>query len=146
MTEMHTELATIYCDESGNTGPDLLNKTDPFFVYAWILLTKEQEASLLARYQPPKKEGLPLSTELHAVKLWQSTRGRRRYDQVLRIVHNAGLAFITYSEKVFQVCTMIVDTYLDPDHGLHEVEGICATRSTDDYWPMLFRIQSLKKF
>ena len=119
MTEMHTELTTIYCDESGNTGPDLLNKADPFFVYAWILLTKEQEDVIASQISDLlKREGLPLSTELRAVKLWQSTRGCRRYDQVLRIAHNAGASvFITYSEKVFQVCTMIVDTYLDPDHN-----------------------------
>lgn len=91
MTHMHDELATIYCDESGNTGPDLLSKADPFFVYAWVLLTKEQETVIASQISELlKRENLPLSTELHSVTMWQSTRGRRRWDEVLRIVHNAG--------------------------------------------------------
>jgi len=42
----------------------------------------------------------------------------RRYDEVLRIVHNAGgNIFVTYSEKLFEVCVLIVETYLDPLHN-----------------------------
>lgn len=124
MIDPINEIATIYCDESGNTGPDLLSKTAPFFVYAWVLLTKEQEGNIAGHVSDLlERENLPLSTELRSVKLWQSTRGRRRYDEILRIVHNAGVnVFITYSEKLFEVCVLIVETYLDPLHN-PEVRG-----------------------
>ena len=119
MVDPPNEVATIYCDESGNTGPDLLSKASPFFVYAWVLLTKEEEDIIASQISDLlKRDNLPLSTELRSVKLWQSTRGRRRYDEVLRIVHNAGgNVFITYSEKLFEVCVLIVETYLDPLHN-----------------------------
>jgi hypothetical protein len=124
MNDSGNEIATIYCDESGNTGPDLLSKSDPFFVFAWVLLTKDQEANVASKISDLlKKEGLPLSTELHSVTMWQSTRGLRRWDEVFRILHNAGgTVFITYSEKVFELCVFIVETYLDPDHN-PEVRG-----------------------
>lgn len=124
INRMHHELATIYCDESGNTGPDLLSKAEPFFVYAWVLLTKEQETVVASQISELlEREKLPLSTELHSVTMWQSTRGCHRWDEVLRILHNAGgTVFITYSEKLFELCVYIVETYLDPDHN-PEVRG-----------------------
>jgi hypothetical protein len=119
MVDPPNEVATIYCDESGNTGPNLLDKAAPFFVYAWVLLTKEQEDIIASQISDLlKKEKLPLSTELSSVKLLRSTRGCRRYDEVLRIAHNAGgNFFVTYSEKLFEVCVLIVETYLDPFHN-----------------------------
>lgn len=116
---MRDELATIYCDESGNTGPDLLSKAEPFFVYAWVLLTKEQETVIAGQISDLlKRERLPVSTELHSVTMWQSSRGCRRWDKILRIVHNAGgTIFITYSEKLFELCVYIVETYLDSDRN-----------------------------
>lgn len=124
MTDRSNEIATIYCDESGNTGPDLLSKAAPFFVYAWVLFTREQQENITSQISSLlKKENLPLSTELRSVKLWQSTRGRRRYDEILRIVHDAGInVFVTYSEKLFEVCVLIVETYLDPLYN-PEVRG-----------------------
>ena len=108
-------LATIYCDESGNTGPDLLSKSAPFFVYAWVLLTKEQEEQITKEISELLiKENLPPSTELHSVKMWQSSRGCHRMDKVLRSVHNAGgTIFITFSEKLFHACVFIIETYMD---------------------------------
>jgi len=108
-------LATIYCDESGNTGPDLLLESAPFFVYAWVLLTKEQEEQIAKEISELLiKENLPLSTELRAVKMWRSPKGCHRMDQVLRTVHNAGgTIFITFSEKLFHACIFVIETYMD---------------------------------
>jgi hypothetical protein len=113
--EKEFPLATIYCDESGNTGPNLLSKSEPFFVYAWVLLTKEQEEQITKEISELLiKENLPLSTELHSVKMWQSSRGCHRMDEVLRTVHNAGATiFITFSEKLFEACIFIIETYMD---------------------------------
>lgn len=124
MSDDGKEVATIYCDESGNTGPNLLSKSDPFFVFAWVLLTKDQEAIVASKISGlHKKEGLPLSTELRSVTMWQSTRGLRRWDEVFRILHNAGgTVFITYSQKIFELCVFMVETYLDPDQN-PEVRG-----------------------
>ncbi len=116
---MSPELATIYCDESGNTGPDLLSQTDLFFVYAWVLLTKDQEDLIASQLHPLlEKEGISHSYELSAVKLWQSSRGRTRWSHVLHLGHMAGATiYVSFVEKLFELCVRVASTYLDPDHN-----------------------------
>lgn len=122
--ESEFPLATLYCDESGNTGPNLLSTIDPFFVYAWVLLTKEQEESIEQQISDLlRKEGLPSSTELRSVNMWQSSRGCYRMDEVLRAVHNAGgTIFITFSEKLFELCIFIIETYMDDPQNPKVIE------------------------
>ena len=43
---MQTTAYQVYCDESGNTGPSLLEPDQPFFVYAFILLPSETVGTL----------------------------------------------------------------------------------------------------
>lgn len=119
MRPITAEIATIYCDESGNTGSDLLSKTDLFFVYAWVLLTKNQETLLASQLSLfLEKECLPLSYELSSVKLWQSSRGRRRWSKIMQLVYEAGTTiYISIVEKKFEICVRIASTYLDPDHN-----------------------------
>ena len=108
-------IATLYCDESGNTGSNLLSTIDPFFVYAWVLLTVEQEKAFEKQILGIlTHEGLPPSTELRSVELWQSSRGCHRMDEALRTAHNAGATiFITFSQKIFELCIFIIETYMD---------------------------------
>ncbi len=116
---MNKEIATIYCDESGNTGFELLSKSDPFFVYAWVLLTKEQDISIQNDISELlKNEHLPEDSELRSVDMWQSTQGLRRWNEVFRILKkNEVVTFITYVEKKFLLFANIFDTYLDSLHN-----------------------------
>ena len=46
----------IYFDESGNTGPDLLNKEQPLYILCSTDLDEEKSKELLAKYFPNKNE------------------------------------------------------------------------------------------
>ena len=43
---MSEEVQTIYLDEAGFTGNNMLDPAQPFFVYSGLALTKEQAAAL----------------------------------------------------------------------------------------------------
>lgn len=119
MTKAFSEKASIYCDESGNTGSNLMPKTDLFFVYAWVLLKKDQEDLLIHQlHHLFSEEGLPVSYELSSVKLWQSARGRARWVRVLELAYEAGAyIYLSIVEKRFELCVRVASTYLDSDHN-----------------------------
>jgi len=108
-------LPTIYVDESGNKFDKDMFRESPFFVYAWLLATPEQEEEINVRItELIKKEGLPNGSELRAVNMWASSRGLRRFDKIMKVVQNSGArTYITFTEKRFEVCVLICESYLD---------------------------------
>jgi|GEM_PF-5407528 len=106
---------TIYVDESGNKFDKDMFQESPFFVYAWLLATPEQEEEINNRItELIRKEGLPKGSELRAKNMWASSRGLRRFNDIMRVVQNSGArTYITFTEKRFEVCVLICETYLD---------------------------------
>ncbi len=109
------QVASIFVDESGNKFDKDMFKQSPFFVYAWLLLTKDQEDNINLRISELlHREGVPKASELRAVKMWTSTRGLRRFNELMRIIHDSGAtAYVTFTEKRFEICVLICETYLD---------------------------------
>jgi hypothetical protein len=109
------QVATIYVDESGNKFDAVMLHESPFFVYAWLLLTTEQENEINLRIpQILRKEGFPKHGELRAKNMWGSVRGLRRFDQITRAIQDSGArAYVTFTEKRFEICVLICETYLD---------------------------------
>jgi len=84
-------VATIYVDESGNKFDEGMFHESPFFVYAWLLLTTEQEDKIKSRISELlRKEGFPEHGELRAKNMWASGRGLRRFTQVMEILRDSG--------------------------------------------------------
>lgn len=109
------EMALVFIDESGNKFDEDMFKHSPFFIYAWVLLTEEQENNISLRISDLlRREGVPRGSELHAIKMWKSTRGLKRFNEVMQIIHDSGArAYITFTEKRFEICVLICETYLD---------------------------------
>jgi len=111
----HKQVASIFVDESGNKFDENMFKQSPFFVYAWLLLTKEQEEEINFRVSELRhREGIPKAGELRTVNMWSSARGRSRFNKLMRIIHDSGArAYVTFTEKRFEICVLICETYLD---------------------------------
>lgn len=109
------QVACIFVDESGNKFDEEMLKQSPFFVYAWLLLTKKQEEYINHRVSELlDREGVPRGSELRAINLWASARGRRRFHELMCIVHDSDArAYVTFTEKRFEICVLICETYLD---------------------------------
>jgi hypothetical protein len=101
-----TVLPEVGFDESGNTGPDLLNEDQPVFVLASIGLDENQAAALL---------GQPRNGEHHSVNLRQSRLGQRRIlDLIDRPELEPGTVKIAVMHKRFMVTGKFVDLIVEP--------------------------------
>lgn len=106
--------AHIYIDESGNSGPNLLDISQPVYVLGgWLVpriyvSTAEQAVRDLA-----SKSGSP-SQELHGVKFLKTTKGQMAFYDFLRAMGKAGgLPVYTIAEKRYWIAGKVVETYLD---------------------------------
>jgi len=73
---------TIYCDESGFTGRNLLDKTQPYFTYATVLADRKRTSGL--RRSLLKRAGLGKRAEAKFDVLSQTERGRSAVGELLR--------------------------------------------------------------
>lgn len=106
----------IFCDEFGNTGPHLLGTVQPVLLYAFVVWPEGALTDLAREIQRLyEQEGLKVG-ELKSSTLQGSARGRARYERIGHIASEYGArAFMSIVEKRYQVCVMILETYLDPE-------------------------------
>lgn len=109
----------VFCDEFGNTGPKLLETEQRVFVYAFVVIASSELARVEAEVKDVyESEGLPL-TELKSSTLCSSRRGLQRYSAIGKIITDCDAQVcLSVVEKGYQACSMIVETFLDPE--LHE--------------------------
>jgi hypothetical protein len=93
-------------DESGNTGPDLLNNAQPVFVLASVSTDEETAASLL---------GTPAGVEHHSVAALRTRAGR---DHTLKVLSaselHSGTVKVAVMHKRFMVASKLVDLLVEP--------------------------------
>lgn len=72
----------IYCDESGFTGPELLNPAQPYFTFAAVQVSAPEAAEIVGEV----RTRFGISGELKASKLLTFNRGQKAVDFVLDCV------------------------------------------------------------
>lgn len=102
---------TIYFDESGFTGYNLLDPNQAVFTIASADLTNEEAAALLSEVFP-RYQG----AEYKFANIWGSRRHRSRLVEFGKAcVALGGRAFVTRTDKRFAVLTKIVDFLIEPN-------------------------------
>lgn len=104
---MSTTFETIYVDEAGNTGQDLLNKDQRAFVLASNNYSTEQIQTLVSLF--------PKSDELHFAKLKDSTEGRAALIKFLNhpLISEEHIECFT-AHKEYATVGHIVDRLIEP--------------------------------
>ena len=105
-----------YCDESGNTGANLLDPRQPLFVVGgWLV----NDRALPAAQDRVREYADILSLtekELHGYQLLKSERGRRAiYLLMTDFLNPFSLPICQIIEKRFMLAGMVYETFLDPD-------------------------------
>ena len=101
---------TIYFDESGFTGWNLLDGQQPYFAVASTVITPEDAAEILSE-SFPKYQG----QEFKFSNIWRSRRNRHRLPEfVRRIGSSTGQAFVWWVDKKFAVLCKIIDFLVEP--------------------------------
>jgi hypothetical protein len=98
---------TIAIDEACATGSDLLNRSQPIFGLAGVMVTSEEARGIL------ETSGSETPHELHFIRLRRSEVGRRRILRILSHELLAARAQTSVTEKRFMLCGKLVDNLLE---------------------------------
>lgn len=107
--------STFYCDESGNTGFNLSNNEQPFYVTGGVLVPRAAHphlAGTLALTRPAS------GGERKATELLKKPEGRQAMCSMLDRAFGLGChPFFLISEKRFNIAQKVVDVLFDPAHN-----------------------------
>jgi len=108
--------AHAYCDESGNTGANLLDPNQPILmVGGWVINDDyiETAESIVSKYNRLLK---PRANELHGVQLLKSEIGTRA---ILHLIHDLCelncLPVCQFAEKRFRLAGHVIEVFLAPE-------------------------------
>jgi len=99
----------IYCDESGYTGPDLLQDQQPHFSYAGVALSLEEARDLIARI---RRDHLIANPELKATDLIRTETGLHAMLDVLKAVEDR-FGFVFF-HKCLGLCGKVFEYLYKP--------------------------------
>lgn len=106
----------FFCDESGNTGNNFLDKKDPFFVLGgW--LDKYNNAPN-TEFIHEIERILHVQKEMKSTKLIKSVEGRRKINSVINCMIKYGyIPLFSIVHKRFAIAARVVDVLLDPEYN-----------------------------
>lgn len=99
----------IYCDESGYTGPDLLQDQQPHFSYAGVAVSLEEARDLIARI---RRDHLIANPELKATDLIRTETGLHAILDVLKAVE--GRFVFVFFHKRLGLCGKVFEYLYEP--------------------------------
>ncbi len=100
---------TIFCDESGYTGPDLLDPQDPYFSFASVAITPDEASELVNRII--RDYGIQ-GGELKGRRLLKFVKGRRAIAEILDNLH--GRFKVALFEKRFALACKFFEYIFEP--------------------------------
>lgn len=105
---------SLYLDESGNTGTNMFDINQPFYVYAGWLIKKEDENSVTNYIRDSFKR--VKAKEIKSKNILKRYRPEL-YDFLQNSINNRMLPFSYTFEKRHYVCCKIVETFFDYTHN-----------------------------
>ena len=100
---------TVYCDESGSTGNELLDSNQEYFVYASVALEPKEAADLTAHLI--SKHGI-YGKELKGKNLLRHSGGRRLIDELIQIT--SGKAHLVVHHKKYALAAKFFEYMFEP--------------------------------
>ena len=105
---------TLYLDESGNTGTNMLDENQPFYVYAGWLVNNDDKNNVINYIQESFKK--VNAQELKSVNIIKRYRPQL-YNFLQNAIHNGMHPFYYVFEKKYYICCKIVETFFDYAHN-----------------------------
>jgi len=101
---------TIYFDEAGNTGPNLLDTTQPYHILLSHNFNDRETLEILSRILNEKIQG----NELHFSSLKRKYKYQQLINEIINIPDLEGRVFYSTSDKSFCIVGQIVDQLMEP--------------------------------
>lgn len=113
---MPAQTFTLFCDETGNTGPHFDSAEQPLYVEGGWLVPDNDQSRLEARFL--QLEALHKFTpKTKATKLKDSAKGREYLAEVVAAMAEVATPFYYIVEKRYFICAKAVATYFDPNYN-----------------------------
>lgn len=113
--------AHVYCDESGNSGPNLLDRAQPVYVLGGWLVPTQFVSQAEAVVEDLSRALRITAGEVHGVTVLRSRKGQEALDGFMSAMGKAGaIPVYDISEKRYWIAGKVVETYLDSFYN-HEV-------------------------
>jgi uncharacterized protein DUF3800 len=109
---------TAYCDESGHTGGNFLDPTQPIYAIGGWLVPTTQTCSAEAVVARIARTLAPQASELHGHKHLRTHKGRVQAKTLFQGLRDLGsVPVFIVAEKRYVVAAKAVHTFLDPVHN-----------------------------
>ena len=105
---------TLYLDESGNTGTNMFDDNQPFYVYAGWLINKDDENKVISYIK--ESFSRVKAQELKSINILKRYRPQL-YKFLLNSIEQGMHPFYFVFEKKHYVCCKIVETFFDYAHN-----------------------------
>ena len=105
----------VFCDESGNTGPNYLDQNQPFYTLAGWVVPDEAVVDAAVAVEAARKSTCPQRQELKASSFLQTERARLSAVELFRKLGTLGcVPLYVIGEKRYCLSARIVDSFCDP--------------------------------
>lgn len=104
-----TKTRKIYCDESGYTGNDLLEKNQPYFVYSGVCLDDKTTTEIISYIHNNYNIQ---NNEIKGKQLVNSEKGRRVIENIFE--NYANCARVVYADKKYTLACKIIEYAIEP--------------------------------
>lgn len=117
-------LNTIYIDEAGNTGADILAKDQPVFVLAGVMLNEGQEKVVLQKLDEQFNKCREIEEREIKGSSWSKSAKKASALQYIldEILSQKGHIAVVIVEKKFMASAMIIDNFFD--HLYNDIKDI----------------------
>ena len=106
---------TVFIDESGNTGCNLLDFNQPIFTFVGVGINNEQMIPILRTVEEIKsKYGFRPNDKLHAKRLDKKRRYPLTREIIELLMEYKFSMFVSIVEKKFTIATYVADDFFDP--------------------------------
>ena len=106
---------SVYCDESGNSGPNLIDEHKPCYVLAGVLSPSADDGWLGTILDALRRDHHVEGTEFKGSRLLERAKGWRLLGDLLQAMgQQGGLPVYQIVEKRYAIAAKVVETYLDP--------------------------------
>jgi len=105
----------VYCDESGNTGPNYIDPQQPFYVLAGWWVEENKESYSIDAVNSVLHAYTESASEIKGAALVKNSNGQKAILSLIRNLGKTGCVPIyVLAEKKYCVAAKIVETLLDP--------------------------------
>lgn len=107
----------LYCDESGNTGKNFADRTQPLFIEAGWYIRHDEAAATAQNFENLEERESYNKTEIKGAKLLKSGKGRAFLRAVSEMMGRDAIPYFYLAEKRYAICAKIVESLFDPAYN-----------------------------